>query len=90
MKIEGTRLEIQAWFCKKNDMKSDTLITIIKETEKAYYAICGNMFGRMKTMWVPKSVVKEVSIDWQNCYYFRNPDWKSAMQEIRDEASLYI
>ena len=86
--IMDTRMNIAEWFARKNELGGTSVYVILKETEKAVYAICGNMFGRMKTTWIPKSLI--TSEESKNNRVLKNVSWEVGIQFIKDEKELYM
>lgn len=88
----NNEIKIADWFAQKNDIDMGLfgadVYAILKETEKAIYAIVGNMFGRVKTTWIPKSVLsyKEAS---SSTFCIAGCEWKEAMELIRSEARMW-
>lgn len=89
--VKGLELRTADWFARKNmlNISGDSVLAIIKETEKAIYAIYGNMFGTKKTMWIPKSVLKKEEKYEDFWGYVITADWNTAMDEIRLEADMW-
>lgn len=88
--IKGTEKAVPDWFIKKNGLHDGHILAILKETEKAVYAIWGDKFGAKKTTWIPKSIIK----DFSTCYsdqwgYLISDNWEEAMTEIRIEANSW-
>ena len=87
--VRGIMLKTLDWFATKNllnPLNGDSILAIIKETDRAIYAIYGNKFGRKKTIWIPKSVLKECEMYDDYWSYVITSDWETAMNEIRLEA----
>lgn len=91
--VRGVELTTADWFARKNllnPINGDSVLAILKETDKAIYAIYGNKFGRKKTMWIPKSVLNEVKANYEDFWsYVITSDWNTAMNEIRLEAKMW-
>ena len=48
------------------------------------------MFGAKKSMWIPKSVLKEEEANYEDYWsYVITADWQTAMNEIKLEASMW-
>ena len=87
--VRGTVLALPDWFLRKNNVActGSAIQAIVKETEKAYYAIVGSAFGTLRTIWCPKSLVQE-SEGYNDCYFICN-DWNLALDLVKREADLY-
>lgn len=91
--VEGVFLRTAPWFARKNmvnPIQGDEVLAIIKETEKAVYAIYGNKFGSKKTIWIPKSALVEEPAFYDEYWsYVITSDWNLAMNEIKLEAGTW-
>ena len=89
--VRGISLKTADWFARKNANKQgDSVLAILKESDRAIYAIYGNMFGNKKSMWIPKSVLKEETAEYEDFWgYVETSDWQTAMNEIKNEASMW-
>lgn len=67
----GKSLTIKTWFANKiaQELKRNLtmcdVFAILKETEKAYYAMLNLDCNFKRTMWIPKSAVEEHEIGWE-------------------------
>lgn len=91
--VRGVELRTADWFRRKNAVNAlcdDSVLAIIKETEKAIYAIYGNKFGARRTIWIPKSALKEVEANYEDFWgYVITSSWETAVDEIKLEASMW-
>lgn len=90
--VRGISLQTADWFARKNRVSQygDRILAILKETEKAVYAIYGNICGVRKTMWIPKSVIREEKAQYEDFWsHVVTSDWGTAMAEINLEASMW-
>lgn len=90
--VRGIELTTADWFARKNRVSDsgDRVLAIVKETEKAVYAIYGSLCGAKKSMWIPKSVLREEEANYEEYWsYVITADWQTAMNEIKLEASMW-
>ena len=88
--IKGTKKTLPDWFIIKNGMHDGQVLAILKESEKAVYAIWGDMFGAKKTTWIPKSIIEDSATYKADQWgYLISDNWEEAMFEIRLEARCY-
>ncbi len=58
MTMTKKAMEAKDWFAAKNDLGNGQIVAIIKETEKAIYALVWTSFNNRKTTWIPKSCIE--------------------------------
>ena len=90
--VRGIKSFVSDWFAGKNGIavENHRVLAILKETEKAVYAIYGNKFGEKKTLWIPKSLIVEEPANYDDYWsYVVTGDWNTAMNEIKLEASMW-
>ena len=66
MTMTKKAMEAKDWFAAKNDLGNGQIVAIIKETEKAIYALVWTSFNNRKTTWIPKSCIE--SRDEEDAY----------------------
>lgn len=57
MTMTQKAMEVKDWFAAKNDLGNGQIVAIIKESEKAVYALVWTSFNNRKTTWIPKSCI---------------------------------
>ena len=101
LKGTGKCYSVKEWFANKvaNEVKSNIafcdVFAILKETEKAVYAILKLGCNFHKTMWIPKSALVEEEVgenDWGAMRYetWRADTYEEALKEYRAFWSMFI
>lgn len=66
IQLAAAKVEIPAWIVRKNvghvDVVAKSVLSVVKETEKALQVEADGKFGRF-TFWTPKSVLKTVNVE---------------------------
>lgn len=99
--LKGKSYEVKDWFGNRvaNELRKNIsmceVFNILKETDKAIYAILNCGCDLHKTMWVPKSVLVEYEVGFNSddCRYHyethHEADYNKAMIEFNDFWELY-
>ena len=84
---------VKDWFLNKianelhRTITSFGIFAILKEADKAVYAMCSISADKSKTMWIPKSVLEETNLG-QAVRYIE--DYNEALKEFHAMWSLYM
>lgn len=91
-----TTIKIKDWFGNKlaNELRANLpnneIFAVLKETEKAYYAMISLAPGRSKCVWVPKSATFTEETDESYKETIFEEDYDEALRQFRDMWSMFI
>jgi hypothetical protein len=92
MKATNKKLRVKQWMGNKIANEIGRSITmcdifgILKETEKAIYAVIAIGCDQRKTMWIPKSAIEEQE-NGMDTYEFDS--YEEAVEALKNEWALY-
>ena len=100
MEYTGKNLTVKDWFGRKKMAECGfdscwcfQIWAVLKETEKAVYAMVNFGIGKVRTFWIPKSVLVDQEIpegiNPMSLMTFKTESYEEAKKTLTDEWSLY-
>lgn len=84
MTMTQKAMEVKDWFAAKNDLGNGNIVAVIKETEKAVYALVWTSFNNRKTCWIPKSCILEEETDDVMEQTVKVDTYEEAVERLKD------